>query len=157
MSWALSRKTLEKIDTGKLSVDKAYKQLKKQEKALEQEKNSETDFSENFNPFDDMEEISDTLEDSSGNPSPISFIQRKPAEPKMTPEEDNERTRERRESYLLGLSDGFYKALVFACAEISKGRTPEDVYKDDRVSDLSPSFIEKFELPEDAEDIVVRW
>ena len=102
-----------------------------------------------------MEEISDTLEDSSGNPSPISFMQRKPAEPKITPEEDNERTRERRESYLQGLSDGFYKALVFACSEISKGRTPEEVYKD--VSDLSTSVIEKFELKEDAEDIVGRW
>lgn len=146
--------TLEKIDSGKLSVDKAYKQLKKQEKALEQEKNSETDFSEDFNPFDDMEEISDTLEDSSGNPSPISFMQRKPAEPKITPEEDNERTRERRESYLQGLSDGFYKALVFACAEISKGRSPKEVYKD--VSDLSASVIEKFELKEDAE-VVGRW
>ena len=69
----------------------------------------------------------------------------------------DERTRERRQSFLQGLSEGFYKALVFACAEIAKGRTPEEVYKDGRVSDLSPSVIEKFELPDDAEDIVGRW
>ena len=39
----------------------------------------------------------------------------------------------------------------------SKGKTPEEIYKDERGSDLSTSMIEKFELPEDAKDIVGRW
>ena len=145
--------TLEKIDSGKLSVDKAYKQLKKQEKESEIVNTKKT------SNIEDIEDYSEALEDNSGNPTGLNFsnLIRKESEPRMTPEEDNERTQERRRSYLEGLSDGFYKALVFACAEIAKGRTPEEVYKDGRVSDLSPSVIEKFELPDDAEDIVGRW
>lgn len=145
--------TLEKIDSGELSVDKAYKQLKKQEQESEIVDTKKT------SNIEDIEDYSEALEDNSGNPAGLNFsnLIRKESEPRMTPEEDHERTQERRRSYLEGLSEGFYKALVFACAEISKGRTPEDVYKDDRVSDLSPSVIEKFELPEDAEDIIGRW
>lgn len=145
--------TLEKIDSGELSVDKAYKQLKKQEKE------SETGDTNISSDNENIEELSEALEDNSGNPAGLNFsnLIRKESEPRMTPEEDNERTQERRRSYLEGLSDGFYKALVFACAEISKGRTPEEVYKDERVADISPVVIDKFELPEDSEEIVGRW
>ena len=104
--------------------------------------------------------MSESLNDNEGNPRGLFFnhsdgIER--PDYKLSSEEDNERTRERRSAYLQGLSDGFYKALVFACAEISKGRSPEEVYKDKRVSDLSTLVIEKFELPDDAESIVARW
>lgn len=150
--------TLTKIDSDELSVNKAYKQTKEKEKLEENEKIS---FESDFNPFDETEEeLSDSLEDNSGNPGGLNFnhsdgIER-PSN-KLSLEEDSERTRERRQAYLNGVSDGFYKALVFACSEIAKGRTPEEVYKDDRVSDLSASIIEHFELPADAEDIVGRW
>lgn len=148
--------TLEKIDSGELSVNKAYKQTKAKEKKQEQS----SEVAEDIDSIDGIEDISDSLDDNSGNPRGLNFnnydgIER--PDYKLSPEEDDERTRERRSAYLQGLSDGFYKALVFACAEISKGRSPEEVYKDERVSDLSPSVIEKFELPEDAEDIVGRW
>ena len=141
--------TMEKIDAGELSVDKAYKEIKRKEKT---DKNKKEE-------VEDIEELSESLEDNSGNPRALNFsnLIRKTPEPRMTPEEDNERTKERRQAYLNGMSDGFYKALVFACAEISKGRTPEEVYKDERVRDISPVVIDKFSLPEDSEEIVGRW
>ncbi len=145
--------TLAKIDSGELSVNKAYKQAKNKEKQQEQ-LSSNTDLDEN----DD--EISDCIEDNSGSPLGLNFNHSDGIERpthKLSQEEDLERTRERRKAYLNGFSDGFYKALVFACSEIEKGKTPQEVYTDERVSDLSPSVIEKFELPDDAEDIVCRW
>ena len=104
--------------------------------------------------------MSESLNDNEGNPRGLNFNHSDGIERptnNLSPEEDSERTRERKQAYLQGLSEGFYKALVYACSEIAKGRTPGDVYTDDRVSDLSPSVIEKFELPDDAEDIVGRW
>lgn len=145
--------TLAKIDSGELSVNKAYKQAKNKEKQQEQ-LSSNTDLDGN----DD--ELSDCIEDNSGIPRGLNFNHSDGIERptnKLTPEEDSERTRERRQAYLNGFSDGFYKALVFACSEIAKGKTPKEVYTDERVSDLSPSVIDKFELPEDAEDFVCRW
>lgn len=154
--------TRAKIDSGKTTVNKAYKQLKAEEKAVATKQIKSNDgFEEDFDPFEDgIDDLSESLNDNEGNPHGLNFnhsdgIER--SDYKLTPEEDDERTRERRSAYLQGFSDGFYKALVFACAEISKGRTPEEVYKDERVSDLSTSEIEKFELPDDAEDIVGRW
>ena len=154
--------TLAKIDSDKLSVNKAYKQLKAEGKAVAPKQiKPNDDFEEDFDPFEDnIDDLSESLNDNEGNPRGLNFnhsdgIER--PDYKLSPEEDDERTRERRSAYLQGFSEGFYKALVFACAEISKGKTPEEVYKDERVSDLSTSVIEKFELPEDAEDIVGRW
>lgn len=152
--------TLEKIDSGELSVNKAYKQTKAKEKNQEQIFEDEEDLKPDFDSFDEIEEISDSLSENTGTPRGLNFTHTDGIERpnnKLSPEEDSERTRERRQAYLNGVSDGFYKALVFACSEIAKGRTPEEVYKDDRVSDLSPYVIEHFELPADAEDIVDRW
>lgn len=154
--------TLAKIDLDELSVDKAYKQLKAEEKAVATKQiKSNDDFEEDFNPFEDnIDDLSESLNDNEGNPRGLNFNHSDGIERptnNLSPEEDSERTRERKQAYLQGLSEGFYKALVYACSEIAKGRTPGDVYTDDRVSDLSPSVIEKFELPDDAEDIVGRW
>ena len=157
--------TIENLKLGKISVAEVKELLeakKAEEKAVATKQiKSNDDFEEDFVPFEDnIDDMSESLNDNEGNPRGLNFNHSDGIERpsyKLTPEEDDERTRERRSAYLQGFSDGFYKALVFACAEISKGRTPEDVYKDDRVSDLSPSVIEKFELPEDADDIVGRW
>ena len=152
--------TLEKIDTGKLSVDKAYKQLKKQEK------NTETDFSEDFNPFDDMEEISESLEDNSGNPRPISFMQRKPAEPKMTPEEDNERTLERKRAYEGGFTEGFKKGFAEGSYRVydkiigmlHEGKTVEDIENDDIFADFTFSEIApKFDIQIKDEELLKTY
>lgn len=149
--------TLAKIDSGETTVNKAYKQIKSKEKEQDQISEENKKVEPNFDSFAEIEELSDSLEDNSGNPRPVIIGYEELKSDRLSPEEDSKRTTERRESYLLGLSDGFYKALVFACSEIAKGKTPEEVYTDERVSDLSPSVIEKFELPNDAEEIVGRW
>ena len=151
----IDSETIENLKIGKISVAEVKELLeakKAEEKAVATKQIKSND--------DFIDDLSESLNDNEGNPRGLNFNHSDGIERpsyKLTPEEDDERTRERRSAYLQGFSDGFYKALVFACAEISKGRTPEDVYKDDRVSDLSPSVIEKFELPEDADDIVGRW
>ena len=151
----IDSETVENLKLGKISVAEVKELLeakKAEEKAVATKQIKSND--------DFEEDLSDALDDNTGNPRGLNFNHSDGIERpsyKLTPEEDDERTRERRQSFLQGLSEGFYKALVFACAEIAKGRTPEEVYKDGRVSDLSPSVIEKFELPDDAEDIVGRW
>ena len=55
-----------------------------------------------------------------------------------------------------GFSEGFWQALIFALSEVKRGRSPNEVYNDDRVSDLSPQVICNFILPDDAEDILLR-
>ena len=157
---------MEAIESGEATINSTYDELKGKKKKVEpveedDSDRSNNDFEEDFDPFEDnIDDLSESLNDNEGNPRGLFFnhsdgIER--PDYKLSPEEDDERTRERRSAYLQGFSEGFYKALVFACAEISKGKTPEEVYKDERVSDLSPSVIEKFELPDDAEDIVGRW
>ena len=154
----IDSETIENLKLGKISVAEVKELLeakKAEEKAVAAKQiKSNDDFEE------DIDDLSESLNDNEGNPRGLNFnnsdgIER--PDYKLSPEEDDERTRERRQSFLQGLSEGFYKALVFACTEIAKGRTPEEVYKDERVSDLSPSVIEKFELSDDAEYIVGRW
>ena len=151
----IDSETIENLKLGKISVAEVKELLeakKAEEKAVAAKQiKSNDDFEE------DIDDLSESLNDNEGNPRGLNFnnsdgIER--PDYKLSPEEDDERTRERRQSFLQGLSEGFYKALVFACTEIAKGRTPEEVYKDERVSDLSPSVIEKFELSDDAEYIV---
>lgn len=160
----IDSETIENLKLGKISVAEVKELLeakKAEEKAAAKQIKSNDDFEEDFVPFEDnIDDLSESLNDNEGNPRGLNFnhsdgIER-PSN-KLSPEEDSERTRERRQAYLQGVSEGFYKALVYACSEIAKGRTPEEVYKDDKVSDLSPSVIEKFELPDDAEEIVGRW
>ena len=160
----IDSETIENLKLGKISVAEVKELLeakKAEEKAVATKHiKSNDDFEEDFVPFEDNIDLSESLNDNEGNPRGLNFNHSDGIERptnKLSPEEDSERTRERKQAYLQGLSEGFYKALVYACSEIAKGREPKDVYTDDRVSDLSPSVIEKFELPEDAEDIVGRW
>ena len=160
----IDSETIENLKLGKISVAEVKELLeakKAEEKAAAKQIKSNDDFEEDFVPFEDnIDDLSESLNDNEGNPRGLNFNHSDGIERptnKLSPEEDSERTRERRQAFLQGVSEGFYKALVYACSEIAKGRTPEEVYKDDKVSDLSPSVIEKFELPDDAEEIVGRW
>ena len=128
--------TIENLKLGKISVAEVKELLeakKAEEKAVAAKQiKSNDDFEE------DIDDLSESLNDNEGNTRGLNFNNSDGIERpsyKLTPEEDDERTRERRQSFLQGLSEGFYKALVFACSEIAKGRTPEEVYKDDKVSD----------------------
>lgn len=137
-------------ENGEKSIYAAEQELTKKKKA---EKNKKED---EFVPGSDYE----ILSESEGNPLPVMInysdgIER-PTN-KLTAQEDNERTRERRTAYMEGFSEGFSRALIFACSEIAKGRSAQEVYKDVRVADLSPSALSNFCLPEEAEDMVNGW
>lgn len=141
------KETLEAVKKGEMSISKADK-LTNEKKQKKQKKTND----ENFD-----NDISDALSDNEGTPAGLNFnhsdgIERPST--KLPSEEDTERTRERKTAYEKGFSEGFWKALVYALSEIKKGKTPEEVYNDDRVSDLSPQIICNFGLPEDAEEIV---
>lgn len=150
--------TIDGLKNGSITIDEAKQIIaEKKEKQNNIKDNVETSFLEED---EDNEDFSDSLDDNSGNPRGLNFNHSDGIERptnKISPEEDSERTRERRQAYLNGLSDGFYKALVFCCSEFSKGKSAEEVYKDERVADLSPCAIEKFVLPEDAEELISRW
>lgn len=146
-----SEETLDKINANQLTINQSYNQLK-EKNSKEKEVNLEQDEIE-----DDIDDVFDDEPKQEKNSLPSFFYPKEQASSRISEAEDIQRTKERKESYLKGVSDGFYKALVFACSEIYKGRTPQEVYKDERVSDLSTSEIEKFELPDDAELIISMW
>lgn len=169
------------IDSGIKSINQVNNEIKQKEyvennateEQLEQIEAGETTYKE---VFDDIKEtkktskkkaeddISEALEDTSGDPAAITVHQRKEDDtPHMAPPKESELDRwtiEKnlqieaavKEAHDKGLSEGFEKGFFFALGEINKGRTPQDVYNDERVADLSPTVISKFELPEDDEN-----
>lgn len=144
-----------RVEEGECDWEDIYKEIKEDEKlnaeiaGSQDGSNEEIDFPENFD---------EALEDTSGNPKGISIpdhsdhIERPST--RQSPEEDSERTRERKEAYNKGFSEGFWNALIFTLSEIIKGKNPKEIYEDERLSDLSPYVITNFKLPEDAEDLV---
>ena len=142
--------TIEKVENGELSINAGYEKVKgKPSKAK--------------NKAEKEDDLSDALSDNEGTPAGLNFshtdgIER--PDNKLSPEVDEERTLERKRAYETGhdegFAEGFEKAMIFVLSEIKKGRTPEEVYNDERVADLSAEIISKFKLPEDAEDIVSK-
>ena len=140
---AKSTKAVNDVKKGK-SVNEVYQQLKskKTKKGIEKnidEKSESMPQPLNFNYSDGIERPQQSTDD---NTAYVSL------------EEKNLQCKEAREE---GFSDGFWKGLVFALSEVEKGRRPNEVYNDERISDLSPQIICNFVLPEDAEDIVRRF
>lgn len=161
-----------KIENDEASINQTFNEIKKREKLIndkatkEQKKRlengeataeeicDEIKESEKGEGIDFPDDISDALEDNEGNPSAVFIKEREYKTDRISEEEDKERTRERREAFQKGFSEGFEKALVFVLSETLKGRTPKEIYDDERISDLSPSVISSFELPEEAREAV---
>lgn len=132
------------VKAGEVSIsqgDKITNEQKKQKKAAEKK---------------------DALEDTSGAPAGLpSFdhsdhVERPVPETGddtvfVTLEEKNIQCESARKD---GFSKGFELALMFALAEVKKGRTPEEIWRDERLTDLSPSVIYNFNLPEEDEEII---
>ena len=146
--------TLAKIESGELSVNKAYKQEKAKKKA---ERNVSPEEEELPPPFPEMEgimsdDLSDALEDNEGNPGALSFITEHPSEDvhKLTPEEDVFRTIERKNAYEMGLkkgSDLAYEIYDYILSLIDEGKSAEEIREDEKLSDFSKEIIyEKFEI-----------
>ena len=146
--------TLAKIESGELSVNKAYKQEKAKKKA---ERNVSHEEEELPPPFPEKEgimsdDISDALEDNEGNPGALSFITEHPSEDvhKLTPEEDVSRTIERKNAYEMGLkkgSDLAYEIYDYILRLIDEGKSADEIREDEKLSDFSKEIIyEKFEI-----------
>ena len=138
--------TVEKVKKGEISISKADKIINDKKPSKKTKKKN------------DEEDISDSLEDNTGDPKGVFIgdhsdgIER--PNNRLSPEEDNERTQERKKAYDDGFAEGFEKALIFVLFETLNGKTPKEIYNDEKLKDLSPSVITKFELPEGAEDAI---
>lgn len=163
--------TLAKIESGELSVHKAYKQGKEKakEKTAPKVFHNDADLdplneSEN-NFFQESEEISDALEDTEGNPQSVTVRSRDMSEHFVTPEESISDLR-LIERYKEGFVDGFKKAVselsytVYdkICSLIENGRTLTEIQNDDTFSDFSFSvFAPKIGIPANHEQILKEY
>lgn len=144
----------QQLEAGITTVDYLYDEIKKAEKEKKSQEKNRTK-SDDIEAYDDSKEYS---------PAPVTVHQRKEDDsPKfVTPKETeiDEWTKEKniqverakKESFAQGLELG----VTFVLSEILKGRSPTEIYNDERISDYSPDVICNFKLPEDAEDYMVR-
>ena len=128
--------TLNAVKSGELSISAADKKINEKKHP---KKTVEKDFTE--------DDISDALEDNSGNPSPVFIHERKeqPSE-RIAPEIDNERTLERKEAYEQGLkkgSDLAYEIYDYILSAIENGKTSADIRNDSKFTDFSVQLIYK--------------
>lgn len=146
-----SEEQKEDIENGTISKDEVIKEIKQSKKNNKKDEN--------------LDELSDALDDNSDAIKGIHFTQRKEDDsPKfVAPIETNidewtiEKNKQIESAKKEAFSDGFYKAVVFCCSEFAKGKTAEEVYNDERIADTSPYVICNFQLPADAEDIISKW
>lgn len=184
-----SKKLADELGIGERTIQKARKVNKEaSEETKEKLKNNEITINQAYEELPDVkarkgskkvnlsdDELSDALEDNSGNPGEVIIHERKiNTTGRMSPlskEEDNERTRERKESYELGVKEGFEQcknlledkyahcfetALYWALAQMVKGKTAKEIYDDPAVSDLSLAAIADFKLSEEDDDLVYK-
>lgn len=154
--------TQEKIKNNEMTINQAYQKVRKSKKKQEEEPYEEESGS------DDFDDIFDALEDSEGNPGAISFMQEHPREDpnKLTPEQDSERTLERKRASELGFEDGFHKGFSEGSYEVYKkiismlheGNTVEDIENDEFFSDFTFTVIApKFEVPTETEVLLEKF
>lgn len=154
--------TQEKIKNNEMTINQAYQKVRKSKKKQEEEPYEEESGS------DDFDDIFDALEDNEGNPGAISFMQEHPREDpnKLTPEQDSERTLERKRASELGFEDGFHKGFSEGSYEVyekiismlHEGKTVEDIENDEFFSDFTFTVIApKFEVPTETEVLLEKF
>lgn len=162
--------TLAKIESGELSVNKAYKQEKAKKKA---ERNVSPEEEELPPPFpemegimsDDADDISDALEENDGNPQSVTVRSRDMSEHFTPPQEDefDKRLIERfKDGFAAGikkgLSEGAYLIYDKIISMLHKGKTVEEIENDDLFSDFTFSEIApKFEITTDDEELLKEF
>lgn len=150
--------TLEAVKNGEMSISKADKIIN--EKKNPKPKKEKEDFSD--------DDISDALEDNEGNPGGLSFMQEHPREDpnKLTPEQDSERTLERKRAYEGGFTEGFKKGFAEGSYQVydkiismlKQGKTVEEIENDDLFSDFTFSEIApKLEIKTDDEELLKEF
>lgn len=145
----------EAVKSGEISVSKGD-QLTNELKKKKERKEKDDDFT-NDNDFEN--------DFSSGEPKGLpnfdhsDHIERPST--KLSAEEDSERTQERKKAYELGkeeawkeASDIIYKIFCYVVVLVKKGKSAEEIYNDELLSDFSPSVIKRFILSNENEKII---
>lgn len=161
--------TLAKIESGELSVNKAYKQ--KKEKSKGKSKNTDS-LEDDISPKTDEEvlddkidDLSDVLEDNDGNPQSVTVRSRDMSEYYNPPKESQIDVR-LIERYKEGFVDGFKKAACELsyevydkiCTFIEEGKTLKEIQTDDIFSDFSfEVFAPKIAIPTETEQILKEY
>lgn len=112
---------MEAIESGEATINSTYDELKGKKKKVEPVEE------------DDSDDISEALDDSDGEPKGLSIsdhsdhIER--PDNKLSPEEDNERTTERRNAYETGFVEGFEQAANYVLMLVLHGVSNTYIYK----------------------------
>ena len=140
--------TIEDVKKDKKSLHQAVVETKNKQKKLKQQ---DFDFGDDFENDDD----------SNDEPKGLSVRNQIDDTPKAVPPEEDiiaqlkiEKNIQVENAKVQSHAIGFEKGLYFALAEVYKGRTVQEVLNDEKLTDLSPSVIYNFELPEDDQDII---
>ncbi len=158
--------TLQQIENNEISVNKAYE--KKHPKKLKSEERNiaaDDDTSDMDEGLGDIDDLSDSLDGNEGNPGTVSFMQEHPREDsnRLTPEQDSERTAERKRANEMGFAAGFKKGFGEGAYQvydkilemIKDGKTAEEIEYDEFFSDFTYSVIApKFEIAANDEGIL---
>lgn len=138
---------LDRIESGEASVKDICKEIKAEKKSRKSPKKKSTD-------KDD--DISESLSTNEGTPAGLNFNHSDGIERpsyRLSPEEDSERTRERKAAYEAGLKKGSelaYEIYDFILSEIEKGNTSEEIRNDSHFTDFSTTRIYRaFNLDDD--------
>lgn len=149
-----------KIESGEATPDEIFDEIKSEQKAKKSDRHVSVE--------DGIEidgDISDALEDTSGNPRALNITDHSDGKerPYKAPYEEDETDRwikeknfQIEEARKEGFADGFRKALYFALGETLKGRTPKEIYNDEKLKDLGKDVIPSFVLPDGDEDAVLE-
>lgn len=129
--------TLEAVKSGEMSISKADK-LTNEKKQKKSKKSEEAE-------FDD--DISESLSTNEGTPAGLNFNHSDGIERpsyRLSPEEDSERTKERKAAYEAGLKKGCdlaYEIYDFILSEIESGKSAEKIRNDSHFDDFSVARI----------------
>lgn len=126
--------TLEAVKSGEMSISKADKVTNEKKKSKKSKPDKDDD-------------ISESLSTNEGTPAGLNFNHSDGIERpsyRLSPEEDSERTKERKAAYEAGLkkgSDLAYEIYDFILSEIESGKSAEKIRNDSHFADFSVSRI----------------
>lgn len=129
---------LNRIESGEATVKDICKEIKAEKKLRKSTKKKSTD-------KDD--DVSESLSTNEGTPAGLNFNHSDGIERpsyRLTPEEDSERTKERKAAYEAGLkkgSDLAYEIYDFILSEIESGKSAEKIRNDSHFDDFSVARI----------------
>ena len=136
---------LERIESGEATVRDICKEIKAEKKSRKASKKKSSD-----------DDISESLSTNEGTPAGLNFNHSDGIERpsyRLSPEQDSERTRERKAAYEAGLKKGSelaYEIYDFILSEIESGKSAEEIRNDSHFDDFSAARIYRaFKLDDD--------